>query len=82
MERTTVMLPAELKDKTMRMARQLGISFGEMVRTTLEQAVSRGAGGRRRDRSKDPLLSDCAVFQGEGPTDLSVNHDKYLYDDP
>ena len=80
MERTTIMLPADLKDKTMRLARRLGISFGEMVRNTLEQTVSRSE-GKRRERKADPLFADTAVFQGKGPKDLSVNHDKYLYED-
>jgi len=60
MVRTTVMLPEELKDKTMRLARVLGVSFGEMVRTTLEREVSRGA-GKRKDRRRDPFFLDFGL---------------------
>ncbi|GAG05032.1 unnamed protein product, partial [marine sediment metagenome] len=37
----------------------------------------RGSDG---DRSTvDPFFSDNAVYVGEAPRDLSVNHDGYLY---
>lgn len=80
MERTTVMLPLDLKERTMRLARQLGVSFGELVRTSLETVVSR-RDGKRRDRKHDPLLADTRVFRGSAPKDLAANHDKYLYGD-
>jgi len=78
MVRTTVMLPAELKAKTMRLARALGVSFGELVRTTLEQAVDRQKRGTGKDE-KDPVFV-WKTFSGEGPTDIALNHDKYLYE--
>jgi len=76
MQRTTVMLPQDLKLQAQRHARELGVSLGELIRESLE-AMIRGSDG---DRSTvDPFFSDNAVYVGEAPRDLSVNHDGYLY---
>lgn len=76
MQRTTVMLPQDLKLQAERHARELGVSLGELIRESLE-AMIRGSDG---DRSTvDPFFSDNAVYVGEAPRDLSVNHDGYLY---
>ena len=34
-----------------------------------------------RDRKDDPFFADKAVWMGPVPSDLSANHDKYLYDE-
>jgi len=76
MQRTTVMLPQDLKLQAERHARELGVSLGKLIRESLE-AMIRGSDG---DRSTvDPFFSDNAVYVGEAPRDLSVNHDGYLY---
>lgn len=74
MERTTIMLPPELKTRAVRRARRKGISFGEYVREALTAELSREGG-----KGVDSFLSDTAVYRGEAPSDLSARHDDYLY---
>jgi hypothetical protein len=78
-ERTTVVFPASLKKRAMARARARRISFSEFVR----QAVDRAAppAPRKQWKGRDPLWSDVPVYDGPVPADLSVNHDKYLYDE-
>jgi hypothetical protein len=77
MLRTTVMLPAGLKKRAMAVARQRKLSFAEFVRKALEQSTP---GPRKQLRGKDPYWDHVPVYDGL-PADLSVNHDKYLYDE-
>jgi hypothetical protein len=66
MKRTTVMLPAELKARAERRAYDLGVSFGELVRETLQGALESG----EEPRTEDPLFKDAVVYRGkdaEGP---------------
>ena len=79
MQRTTVMLPRELKLRALESARAKGISLGEIIRESLERALQEGAND---SRARDPLLSDSEVFSGEAPRDLAEHHDDYLYGDP
>jgi hypothetical protein len=74
-QRTTITLPPELKDRAMRIARMQGISFGELVRRLLLAAAEQ----RERGGDWDELLADEAVFGGDAPADLAGNHDGYLY---
>ena len=76
MNRTTIMLPRDLKLQAIRAADRLGISMGEFIRKALEkqlQACDEVVG--------DPLLLDSALFNGDSPEDLSEAHDNYLYGD-
>ena len=75
MQRTTVMLPAALKDKALRFARKKRVSLGELIRDSLASVLSRSPGD-----NKDPLFDDKVFFRGNIPGDLSKNHDKYLYE--
>lgn len=77
MKRTTVMLPSELKARAERRAYEIGVSFGELVRETLESALA-NAEDRRSD---DVLFRDEAVYRGKTPGDLAERHDEYLYGD-
>lgn len=77
MKRTTVMLPTELKAKAERRAYERGVSFGELVRESLESALD----SREERRTEDPLFKDDAVYRGRTPRDLAERHDEYLYDD-
>ncbi|MGD8331959.1 MAG: CopG family transcriptional regulator [Acidobacteriota bacterium] len=74
MKRTTVMLPADLKTRAMRVARERGISFGELLRRALEATVQAPP-----DEYEDPVFADAAVFEGSAPADLAAEHDGYLY---
>ncbi len=73
MKRTTIMLPERLKTRAEREARRRGISLGELVRVSLQATTGGGGAG------DDPLFADKAVFSGESPADLAVDHDRYLY---
>jgi len=68
------MLPADLKAKAMRAARERGISFGELLRRSLAATVESPPA-----QYEDPAFADAAVFDGPAPSDLSVEHDRYLY---
>ena len=75
MKRTTVMLPEDLKLKAEKRAEKMGISLGEFIRLSLEAQIR-----LKKDESQDDFfLSDDAIFSGDVPVDISVNHDKYLY---
>jgi len=78
-QRTSIVLPAGLKRQAVARARREGISFGEFVRQSLRETLTRPQ--TRKKRSKDPFWSDVAVYTGPVPADISVNHDKYLYDE-
>jgi hypothetical protein len=77
MDRTTIMLPQELKSRALRKARSKGISLAELIRLALESQLAEA----RDPRDADPLMKDSAIFDGEAPEDLSANHDAYLYED-
>jgi len=71
------MLPDVLKRKATLQARELGISFGEFVRKAIESMLH----SRKTTRGSDPLFSNFRPYEGNAPSDSSVDHDKYLYDE-
>jgi len=73
MERTTIMLPAQLKHRAHRLAAKLGISLGELIRESLRESL------KRDGEDVDPLYSDNASYAGPAPADLAAGHDNYLY---
>jgi hypothetical protein len=75
MQRTTIMLPIDLKERASSLATRLGLSLGELIRQSLEAAL-RGDAGEIRD---DPLFADRAAYDGPAPSNLSVDHDDFLY---
>lgn len=77
MKRTTIMLTADLRAKAERQARDQGISFGELVRQSLEERLR----SARETQGLDPLFADTAAFEGSAPADLAAEHDRHLYDD-
>ena len=76
MQRTTVMIPADLKARADAWARAQGVSLGELVRDALFKVIS----SKERPQA-DSLFADTAVFHGETPFDLARDHDRYLYGD-
>ncbi len=76
MERTTIMLPHDLKLQVAQHARRKGISMGELIRDAITAALSQAGDNGKSD---DPLFSDNEVFQGPAPADIAANHDEYLY---
>ena len=67
------MLPRALKQKAIREAEARGISLGELIREALAQCV------RGRATQTDPLIADCAVYDGPTPDDTAAEHDSVLY---
>jgi len=76
MERTTIMLPSDLKEKAFFKASELKISFGELVRKSLEDFIS-----QEKLRKIDIFLDDDNIYIEPIETDLAKNHDKYIYGD-
>jgi hypothetical protein len=75
MIRTTIMLPADLRLRSSRRARERGMSFGELVRASLVAEIDQARG----EPASDPLFADNAVYSGPAPRDLAKHHDAYLY---
>ncbi len=75
MKRTTLMLPVELRRRAFARARERGVSFGELIRESLDASLP----ARPTHRAEDPLFRDEAVFGGKAPKDLSSAHDRHLY---
>lgn len=73
MKRTTVMLPEALRRRAAARARQRGISLGELIRISLDEALPGSP------YEQDPLFEDV-IFDGPAPRDLAAKHDKYIYD--
>ncbi len=66
----TIQVSDALHDRTILAAQQRGLSLDEFIQLCLSSVV---------DRKHDPLFCDSAVFTGQVPTDISKNHDCYLY---
>jgi hypothetical protein len=85
-DRTTIVLPPELKRRAVSRARHQGISFGEFVRRAVERQLTRPADKvikvpwkRGSRKTGDPFWDNLVTYHDDGPTDLSVRHDDYLY---
>lgn len=78
MQRATIMLPPKLKVRAQRRAKERGVSFSTLVQESLETVLEPAEDDPRRS---DSLFADDAVFIGDAPSDLSRNHDRYLYED-
>jgi hypothetical protein len=77
-ERTTVVLPAPLKQRAVASAREQGISFGEFVRRAVEKMLTAPPRGTARKKTGDPFWDNLKVYEG-GPPDVAARHDEYLY---
>jgi hypothetical protein len=69
------MLPDDLKTRASRIARESGMSLGEIIRESLENWLK----CRKSPAAGDSLFHDIPVYEGSVPEDYSINHDKYLY---
>ena len=76
MDRTTVMLPSDLKIRASNQAKKMGISLGQLIRQALEESLNTE---KRTDTGEDSLFLDNVVYYGTTPKDLASKHDKYLY---
>jgi len=78
MDRTTIMLPPELKTKASNQAKKMKISLGQYIREALKKSLEME---NRLEAEDDSLFLDNAVFNGTTPEDLASDHDRYLYGD-
>lgn len=78
MQRTTVMLPRELKMRAQQLARQDGVSLGDLIRQALD-AWLRSPWDSPMAADEDPFFADDAVWTGDVPVDLARDHDRHLY---
>jgi len=78
MDRTTIMLPPELKTRASNQAKKMRISLGQYIREALKKSLEME---NRREAEDDPLFLDNAIFDGPVPKDLASDHDRYLYGD-
>lgn len=76
MERTTIMLPRDMKLQAAQYAKKKGISMGELIRNAIAATLDQS---RKKDSDADPLFTDQECFTGPVPADISAHHDKYLY---
>ena len=76
MKRTTVMLPTDLRRRAFRRAKDQGVSFGVVVRASLDATLPALTG----NDGDYPLFTDGAVWHGRAPRDLAREHDRFLYD--
>jgi hypothetical protein len=73
MKRTTIMFPDRLMSRAEKLARQEGVSLGQLIRVTMEERVAISNGHKR-----DPLFADDCTYEDDLPGDVSANLDKYL----
>lgn len=72
MSRTTIMAPDELLDELRELARERGVSLGEVIREALELRARLG-------RSRTPPSFIGAIATGEPGHDTAARHEDVLY---
>ena len=84
MNRTTIVLPDDIKAEALKRAQAQGVSFGALVREALGklmQEPSENAAQRSRRQAVAAMLQFSQHAQA-GPVDLSERLDDYLYGPP
>lgn len=75
MDRTTIVLPADLKFQAQRLAHQKHISLAELIRDALKAQIEKFS----QTKKSNAFFEDRNFFKGQAPKDISVNHNDYLY---
>lgn len=81
MNRTTIVLPQDIKAAAMKQAQARGVSFGALVREALDKLLrepTENSAQRSRRQSVTALLQ-FSQQSPAGPTDLSERLDDHLY---
>ena len=76
MQRTTIMLPHDLKIRAEEVSRRKGVPLGELIREGLKDLLN-----KNESVTGDPFFKDTAVYKGHAPKNVSKAHDDYLYGD-
>lgn len=83
MNRTTIVLPEDVKAEAMKRARARGTSFGGLVREALDRFLREPSGGEDTSQRERRQAVEAMLRFGRhappGPKDLSENLDDYLY---
>jgi hypothetical protein len=70
MTKTSIYLEPELDIGLARVARERGLAKAELIRRSLRRVV---------EENPQPRITAIGIIaDDDGPTDMSVNHDKYL----
>lgn len=77
MIRTQIYLPQMLYKRVKLLAKAENVPTAEVVRELLADALNK----RTKGHSVGKALLGLATIGGKGPTDLSSNIDKYLYEE-
>jgi hypothetical protein len=82
MQRTTIILPERLKQRTVEKARADGVSFAEFVRRAVELAVNEPPSSAVQ-RNRRAAIEAMRAFRDDAPSggraDLATNIDEYVY---
>jgi predicted transcriptional regulator len=85
LERTQIYLPSTLKRKLKQTAEARNRTFSDIVREFLEEQVDEKARQKNKVNPWSNLLRAAREAEEKGyrgPSDLSTNHDYYLYVEP
>ena len=78
MNKTTILLPEDLKRRASALAKKRGTTLSAFIRKQLERSVEQDE-ANVGSRKEDPLFSNWNPSDADLPSDLSANHDRYLY---
>lgn len=76
MIRTQIQLTEEQAHALKKLAARKGISMAELIRRSVAATLKRESAERQEKVRR--ALSAIGMFKSGAPSDLSVNHDKYL----
>jgi len=77
MSRTSITLPETLRAQLEREARKLNLSVSHFIKTALAKYLKQ----KKASYKQDSFFSSKILIRDKGPTDTSLKHDQYLYDD-
>jgi hypothetical protein len=77
-DRTTIVMPPELKARARHCAQREGVSFGEFVRRAVSERIE-PAKKHSAKKDRDPFLDNRKVFRDNRPADLIDHLDDFLY---
>ena len=71
------MLPEDLKQYAVDYAKRTGRTLGQLIRDALQ---NERYSSPKPAREKDALFVGLETLDRDGPGDVAINHDDYLYD--
>lgn len=75
MRRTQLYLPKDQFKKVMKLAKEKHISFAYLVREAVAEFLKKD----QKRWEQDSITKHIGLFESKD-TDLSINHDRYIYD--